>query len=32
MEKLGDLLMKHFDGIAAFCDHPIPSASASLNR
>lgn len=23
MEKLGDLLVKHFDGIAAFCDHRV---------
>ena len=23
MEKLGDLLVKHFDGIAAFCDHHV---------
>jgi len=23
MEKLGDTLLKHFDGIATFCDHPV---------
>ena len=23
MERLGDLLFKHFDGIAAYCDHPV---------
>ena len=23
MEKLGDTLVNHFDGIAAYCDHPI---------
>ncbi len=23
MEKLGDMLVKHFDGIAAFCDHAV---------
>ena len=23
MEKLGDTLVKHFDGIAAYCDHPV---------
>jgi len=23
MEKLGDLLVRHFDGIAAYCDHPV---------
>ena len=23
MEKLGDTLVKHFGGIAAYCDHPI---------
>ena len=23
MEKLGDTLVTHFDGIAAFCDHPV---------
>jgi transposase len=23
MEKLGDTLVRHFDGIAAFCDHPV---------
>jgi transposase len=23
MEKLGDLLVKHFDGVAAFCDHQV---------
>jgi transposase len=23
MERLGDTLVNHFDGIAAFCDHPV---------
>jgi transposase len=23
MEKLGDTLVNHFDGIAAYCDHPV---------
>jgi transposase len=23
MEKLGDTPVKHFDGIAAYCDHPV---------
>jgi transposase len=23
MDKLGDTLVKHFDGIAAYCDHPV---------
>jgi transposase len=23
MEKLGDTLVKHFNGIAAYCDHPV---------
>jgi transposase len=23
MEKLGNTLVKHFDGIAAYCDHPV---------
>ena len=23
MEKLGDFLLKHIDGIAAYCDHPV---------
>jgi transposase len=23
MEKLGDVLVRHFDGIAAYCDHPV---------
>jgi hypothetical protein len=23
MENLGDTLVKHFDGIAAYCDHPV---------
>jgi transposase len=23
MEKLGDTLVRHFDGIAAYCDHPV---------
>lgn len=23
MEKLGDFLLRHFDGIAAYCDHPV---------
>jgi transposase len=23
IEKLGDTLVKHFDGIAAYCDHPV---------
>lgn len=23
MEKLGDLLVRHFDGIAAYCEHPV---------
>jgi transposase len=29
MEKLGDTLVNHFDGIAAYCDHPIRSALSS---
>jgi len=24
LEKLGDTLVNHFDGIAAYCDHPGP--------
>jgi transposase len=23
MEKVGDTLVNHFDGIAAYCDHPL---------
>jgi len=23
MEQLGDFLLKHIDGIAAYCDHPV---------
>ena len=23
MERLGDTLVNHFDGIAAYCDHPV---------
>jgi transposase len=23
MEQLGDTLVNHFDGIAAYCDHPV---------
>jgi hypothetical protein len=29
MERLGDTLVKHFDGIAAYCDHPFASASSN---
>lgn len=29
MEKLGDTLVNHCDGIAAYCDHPSASASSS---
>jgi hypothetical protein len=32
MEKLGDTLVNHFDGIAAYCDHPVRFGVAeSLN-
>ena len=23
MENLGDTLVNHFDGVAAYCDHPV---------
>jgi transposase len=23
MERLGDFLLKHIDGMAAYCDHPV---------
>jgi hypothetical protein len=29
MEKLGDTLVNHFDGIAAYCDRPVRFISGS---
>jgi transposase len=29
MERLGDFLLSHINGIAAYCDHDVPSASSN---
>jgi hypothetical protein len=32
MERLGDFLFKHVEGIAAYCDHPMRTHGAMIAR